>query len=79
LAYNNLAWSHGNDLIIEQGLARMSVGAKRDMITESQSGISEKKLPNIVVLRDNGIDSLFHFTDAMLNRSVSTVFLLGRD
>ena len=66
-AHNNLAWSHGIDLIIEE---KRSSGkhetAKTDpgktaMSTEERSNLGVK---NIVVLRENGIRSLYQFTDA---------------
>ena len=79
-AHNNLAWSHGIDLIIEE---KRSSGkhetAKTDsgktaMSTEEPSNLGVK---NIVVLRENGIRSLYHFTDASNLESIRAHGLLA--
>ena len=55
LAHSSLSWSHGNDLIIEETDVKRHQNGKTDDRV--------KKLPIIVVLRENRIKTLYHFTD----------------
>ena len=59
LAHNSLAWSHGNDLIVEESFAKTPVETKSE-----GKPVAQNLLPkNIVVLRENGVQKLYHFTD----------------
>ena len=69
-AHSNLSWSHGSsDLIVEEKFAKRCVGVNSEAKAVPQTLGTEEvqnlpRSPNIVVLRENGIKSLFHFTDA---------------
>jgi hypothetical protein len=69
-AHNNLAWSHGTDLIVAEGSSAGSGRAQASTTVEvagsvPTSTLEEEEPPcnNVKVLRDHGIKSLFHFTD----------------
>ena len=72
LAHSSLSWSHGNDLIIEETVVKRHQDGKNDDRV--------KKLPipnNIVVLRENGIKTLYHFTDVSNLESIREHGLLA--
>src|SRR4051812_35243323 len=67
-AHNNLAWSHGADLIVAEGSPVVEV----KKAPEEQ----EPRCNNAKFLRDKGILSLFHFTDVSNLESISKTGLL---
>jgi hypothetical protein len=80
-AHNNLFWSHNHDLIVIDGASRSITqgpsATEADVETVLQP--TEKKVPhckNIRALRDNGVQSLFHFTDSSNLESISKRGLL---
>ena len=81
-AHNNLYWSHNTDLIVVEGTASSSsdqVTSVVDTDVEAPFQANEKKLSantNIQVLHNNGVHSLFHFTDASNLESISKHGLL---
>ena len=66
-AHNNLAWSHGTDLVVSEGLSEGGVLAQAPAVEVVEVPPISSLQPSCVsvqVLRDHGIKSLFHFTDA---------------
>ena len=61
-AHNNFAWSHGSDLIVE-GSPVVEVKEAPEEATRTSS-TQEPRGNNAKTLREHGIQSLFHFTDA---------------
>ena len=62
-AHNNLAWSHGADLIVAEGSPVVEVKETPEETSQTPKG-QEPRCNNAKTLRDHGIQSLFHFTDA---------------
>ena len=61
-AHNNLAWSHGSDLIVaEDSPVVEAKEAPEDTLQTSKE--QEVRCNNAKTLREHGIQSLFHFTD----------------
>ena len=61
-AHNNLAWSHGSDLIVAEGSPVVEVKeAPEETALQKEQ---EPRCNNAKTLRQHGIQSLFHFTDA---------------
>jgi hypothetical protein len=80
-AHNNLYWSHYHDLIVVEGTSSSS--AQTTSVTETDVEaplqVNENKVSpynNIQVLHNNGVHSLFHFTDASNLESISKHGLL---
>ena len=73
-AHNHVSWSHGSsDLIIEDKFAKRMLELKKDakavapVVSKGEEVGKQAPLlldRNIIVLRENGIKTLFHFTDA---------------
>ena len=68
-AHNNLYWSHNHDLIVVEGAASSSGQATSVLEADAEAPLqaNEKKVSpynNVQVLHNNGVHSLFHFTDA---------------
>jgi hypothetical protein len=75
-AHSNLAWSHGTDLIVAES---SPAGRVQDcQVVEVQESSQEPpcKSNNVRTLRDNGVQSLFHFTDVSNLQSISKNGLL---
>ena len=65
LAHNNLAWSHSTDLVIEEQVDKPAQRKSEVQRKSVDSRGADVQLPrNIKMLRNNGVQSLFHFTDA---------------
>ena len=70
LAHNNLAWSHGKDLLLAEPVKKLQKAVKEPVIVnlpQASAGdelVREAPRKPIQVFRENGIESLFHFTDA---------------
>ena len=62
-AHNNLAWSHGSDLIVAEGTPLVEVKEASNETLQTPKG-PEPRCNNAKTLREHGILSLFHFTDA---------------
>jgi hypothetical protein len=62
-AHNNLAWSHGSDLIIAEGSPVVEVKEAPEGSAQTPKE-QEPRCNNAKTLREHGIQSLFHFTDA---------------
>jgi hypothetical protein len=85
LAHKNLAWSHGGDLVVLEGRDEKKVlhECSREPSPETQPAcirVPDQKpdaKKNIRVLADNGIRSLYHFTDFSNLESIRTHGLLA--
>ena len=73
-AHNNLYWSHNHDLIVAEGTSSSCV--QDSLVTrDAEAPLPDEKKAalrkNVQVLRDNDVQSLFHFTDASNLDSIS--------
>ena len=61
LSLSLLAWSHGSDLVVAEDSPVVEV---KEATEETLHAPKEPRCNNAKTLRDHGILSLFHFTDA---------------